>query len=82
MYGAYHYPYFSYEMVMRQSSEESIQKWRALSDTERTHFLNERRRDIAYKTSLCRYWKVLGYCNYGEECRFAHGITELRAPPP
>ncbi|KAL3527008.1 hypothetical protein ACH5RR_011664 [Cinchona calisaya] len=30
------------------------------------------------KTELCNKWQETGKCPYGENCQFAHGITELR----
>ncbi|PHT56648.1 hypothetical protein CQW23_05134 [Capsicum baccatum] len=30
------------------------------------------------KTELCNKWQETGTCPYGENCQFAHGITELR----
>lgn len=34
-----------------------------------------------YKKSLCK-WHAKGICWLGDECRFAHGIDNLRVPPP
>lgn len=31
-----------------------------------------------FKTELCNKWQETGTCPYGDHCRFAHGITELR----
>ena len=30
-----------------------------------------------WKTEICRYWEIYGYCKYGENCAFAHGESEL-----
>ncbi|RAL50788.1 hypothetical protein DM860_015935 [Cuscuta australis] len=30
------------------------------------------------KTELCNKWQETGECPYGENCQFAHGVTELR----
>lgn len=30
------------------------------------------------KTELCNKWEETGECPYGNNCRFAHGIAELR----
>lgn len=32
---------------------------------------------LKHKTELCKTFSELGYCNYGEKCRFAHGKHEL-----
>ena len=31
-----------------------------------------------FKTELCNKWQETGECPYGDHCRFAHGIDELR----
>uniref|UniRef100_A0A914P790 C3H1-type domain-containing protein n=1 Tax=Panagrolaimus davidi TaxID=227884 RepID=A0A914P790_9BILA len=61
----------------RNNLEISPEKWLSLSDLERSNYLYQQRKNGAYKTSLCRYWKNKRICNYGEQCRFAHGIHEL-----
>lgn len=30
-----------------------------------------------YKTEMCKNWLAVGYCSYGNKCRFAHGRNEL-----
>lgn len=34
--------------------------------------------DPRYKTELCNKFRELGRCPYGDRCRFAHGVHELR----
>lgn len=41
----------------------------------------ERRKNKAYKTSLCKAYREDKTCPYGEACCFAHGEKELRLPP-
>ncbi|EFO23791.1 hypothetical protein LOAG_04695 [Loa loa] len=41
----------------------------------------ERRKEEAYKTSLCGEFRKTKKCGYGERCTFAHGEEELRPPP-
>lgn len=36
---------------------------------------------IFQKTRLCRYFEVGGMCYHGSACKFAHGLSELRAQP-
>lgn len=31
-----------------------------------------------HKTELCKSFSELGSCRYGEKCRFAHGVHELK----
>lgn len=31
-----------------------------------------------YKTELCKYFEIKGYCKYGENCIYAHGEENLR----
>uniref|UniRef100_A0AC35EWZ7 C3H1-type domain-containing protein n=1 Tax=Panagrolaimus sp. PS1159 TaxID=55785 RepID=A0AC35EWZ7_9BILA len=77
----------SNEVVVKHNNNNNIvtngltRHWRSLSDEERAVYLQNKRRETALKTSLCRYWNKYGYCCYGEQCRFAHGIDELRVPP-
>lgn len=37
--------------------------------------------NIFYKTRVCAKFK-LGLCRNGEMCKFAHGVEDLRQPPP
>ena len=30
-----------------------------------------------WKTEICHYWEMYGYCKYGDSCAFAHGTDEL-----
>ena len=30
-----------------------------------------------WKTEICHYWEMNGYCQYGDTCAFAHGNEEL-----
>ena len=32
---------------------------------------------LKFKTELCKKYSTIGYCNYGEKCKFAHGVHEL-----
>jgi len=31
-----------------------------------------------YKTEACKYWAEKGYCEFGDQCAFAHGNVEMR----
>jgi hypothetical protein len=31
-----------------------------------------------YKTEKCKYWADNGYCEFGDQCAFAHGETDIR----
>ena len=33
---------------------------------------------IKYKTELCKYYEINGYCKYGDRCAYAHGKENLR----
>jgi len=30
-----------------------------------------------WKTEMCHYWEMYGYCKFGDSCAFAHGSEEL-----
>ena len=34
---------------------------------------------IKYKTELCKYYEINGFCKYGEKCAYAHGKENLRS---
>jgi hypothetical protein len=34
---------------------------------------------IKYKTELCKYYEINGYCKYGDNCAYAHGKENLRS---
>jgi len=51
-------------------------QFRSYVDQRKNHRLNTH-----YKTKICKRWKLLGYCPYGEKCNFAHGLRELRMRP-
>ncbi|PAV90449.1 hypothetical protein WR25_14599 [Diploscapter pachys] len=51
-----------------------------LTDEEREQILKEKRRADAFKTALCDSYRKFEQCQYGERCRFAHGVEELRMP--
>jgi hypothetical protein len=40
-------------------------------------FEAEKKIDPKFKTELCKTFKDLNFCPYGNKCRFAHGKTEL-----
>mmetsp|Transcript_21863 Transcript_21863/g.62219 ORF Transcript_21863/g.62219 Transcript_21863/m.62219 type:complete len:343 (+) Transcript_21863:98-1126(+) len=66
----------------------SLEELRAKPDLRKRHILRLRPRECGvasarsvYKTSLCFMWQK-GRCSYeADECRYAHGIHELRTLP-
>ena len=34
---------------------------------------------VKYKTELCKFYTLTGYCKFGENCAYAHGIENLRS---
>ena len=34
---------------------------------------------VKYKTELCKYYEINGYCKYGDSCAYAHGKENLRS---
>jgi hypothetical protein len=49
------------------------------TDLDSSFEINEppRTNPCKHKTELCKTYSLLGYCNYNEKCRFAHGAEEL-----
>ena len=52
--------------------------WATLSDDERNEFARFRRKNLAFKTRLCREFNETGFCSYGAACGFAHSVDELK----
>ena len=38
------------------------------------------KRNARYKSTLCRHFEYIGRCDAGDQCAFAHGVSELRVP--
>ena len=34
---------------------------------------------IKFKTEICHFYEINGYCKFGENCSFAHGESELKS---
>ena len=50
----------------------NIQKWKNYRRSEdRNDFKTK------WKTEMCHYWEMYGFCKYGDSCAFAHGSDEL-----
>ncbi|MCO5560095.1 hypothetical protein L7F22_013702 [Adiantum nelumboides] len=43
--------------------------------------VEQKKTDAVFKTSLCSYFRKLGSCRHGLQCRYAHGDDELRPRP-
>lgn len=54
---------------------------RTLPDDVREELLKLKRKNEAFKTALCDSFRKTAKCAYGDSCRFAHGVQELRMPP-
>ncbi|CAI2353527.1 unnamed protein product [Caenorhabditis sp. 36 PRJEB53466] len=46
----------------------------------RDELVRQKRKEDAFKTALCDAFRRTQMCSYGEHCRFAHGVHELRLP--
>ena len=51
-----------------------------IPDDLREELMRQKRKDDAFKTALCDSYKRNQTCSYGDQCRFAHGVHELRLP--
>ena len=47
-------------------------KWRNKRRSEDTNDFKAK-----WKTEMCHYWEMYGFCKYGDSCAFAHGMDEL-----
>jgi hypothetical protein len=47
-------------------------KWKSKKRSEDTNSFKSK-----WKTEICHYWEMYGYCKYGDSCAFAHGTDEL-----
>uniref|UniRef100_A0A8R1HRJ9 C3H1-type domain-containing protein n=1 Tax=Caenorhabditis japonica TaxID=281687 RepID=A0A8R1HRJ9_CAEJA len=52
----------------------------SIPDDLREELMRQKRKDDAFKTALCDSYRRNQTCSYGENCRFAHGVHELRLP--
>ncbi|VDN21490.1 unnamed protein product [Gongylonema pulchrum] len=69
------------DTVNQEITEKSVVYVSFASNVVLRQVILERRRSSAYKTSLCNAFRDTGECSYGLQCRFAHGIGELRPAP-
>ncbi|CAD8150953.1 unnamed protein product [Paramecium pentaurelia] len=44
---------------------------------EQTSSSDESQSYVKFKTEMCKNWSMLGRCNYGNKCQFAHGQNEM-----
>ncbi|CAI2302268.1 unnamed protein product [Caenorhabditis sp. 36 PRJEB53466] len=51
-----------------------------IPDDLREELMRQKRKDDAFKTALCDSFRRNQTCSYGDQCRFAHGVHELRLP--
>uniref|UniRef100_A0A914HGJ6 C3H1-type domain-containing protein n=1 Tax=Globodera rostochiensis TaxID=31243 RepID=A0A914HGJ6_GLORO len=51
------------------------------SDNQRSEEKHIHRFERSYRTELCREYQNSGTCRFGDECRFAHSIEQLRFRP-
>ena len=49
-----------------------IIKWKNKKRSEDTNDFKTK-----WKTEICHYWEMYGFCKYGDSCAFAHGTDEL-----
>ncbi|KAF7635052.1 hypothetical protein Mgra_00005493, partial [Meloidogyne graminicola] len=50
----------------------------SLSDNQRLEQSRAFRLASVYRTEICRAFNKTGICAYGDDCRFAHDLSDLR----
>lgn len=64
--------------ITEQSSKQPPQKQKLKKNaTDQVNLEQEFKKDPKYKTEMCKSWIAMGFCVYGNKCRFAHGRQEL-----
>ena len=67
-----------------QQEEKTIKIQKTFKKFENKKFKEEPFKSTAldfrkkYKTELCKYFEINGYCKYGDNCAYAHGKENLR----
>ena len=59
----------------KHKNKEKVQKKNKNKEEAKTNFFGLNKK---YKTELCKYFEIRGYCKYGENCIYAHGEENLR----
>jgi hypothetical protein len=52
--------------------------FRRIQKAQLAHQFPESRAAGSFKTVMCQSWLETATCKYGNDCKFAHGETELR----
>lgn len=47
----------------------------------KTEVVNILHPKVLFYSKPCKYWTEKGYCEYGDQCAFAHGNNEIRQKP-
>ncbi len=61
------------------SNEDKEEKNIIISKVKTPYKSNANDFKIKYKTELCKYYEINGYCKFGENCAYAHGKENLRS---
>ena len=61
------------------SNEDKEEKNIILSKVKTPYKSNANDFKIKYKTELCKYYEINGYCKFGDNCAYAHGKENLRS---
>ena len=68
---------FSYEEPLENEFSNSITKFNFPQKQKfKSHAIDFKTK---YKTELCKYYEIYGYCKYGINCAYAHGKENLRS---
>ena len=70
----------NYSEGLSTSSEDNLEQKKDKKINEKKEPYKSKKIDFKrkYKTELCKYFEIDGFCKYGEKCAYAHGKENLR----
>ena len=66
------------ECATEQPVRRQAQKQQQQQQSQQQQQAHEKCNKVLYKTELCESFSTKGFCRYGNNCQFAHGLQELK----